>query len=56
MLVTVEYKPDEVVYESTPLMPSAQRHFLPGAGEGLALQPIALRFEGVIRIEGHLLR
>ncbi|KAK7694309.1 hypothetical protein QCA50_001491 [Cerrena zonata] len=55
VLVTVEYSPEEIPYQSPPLAPSAQRHFLPGPGEGLPFQSISLHFEGVIRIEGHLL-
>ncbi|CAL1696319.1 unnamed protein product [Somion occarium] len=55
VLVTVEYSPNETPYQSPPLVPSAQRHFLPGPGEGLPFQSISLHFEGVIRIEGQLL-
>ncbi|KAI0080014.1 RIC1-domain-containing protein [Panus rudis PR-1116 ss-1] len=55
VLVTVEYSPNEIPYQSPPLAPSAQRHFLPGPGEGLPFQSISLQFEGVIRIEGQLL-
>lgn len=51
----MEYSPDEIPYKSPPLAPSAQRHFLPGPGEGLPFQSISLHLEGVIRIEGHLL-
>jgi len=56
VLITVDYKPDETVYQCPPLPVSAQRTFLPGAGEGLPLQSIRLRFDGVIRVEGQLLR
>lgn len=33
-----------------------QRHFLYGPGENIPLQSISLRFHGIIRIEGHLVR
>lgn len=56
VIVSVEYKPNEVVYQSPPLSPTAQRNFLPGPGEGLPLQSITLHFDGVIRVEGSLLR
>ena len=39
-----------------PLAPNAARHFLPGAGEALPFQSLGLRLEGVIKIEGTLLR
>ena len=32
------------------------RTFLPGPGEALPLQALVINFEGVIRIEGDLLR
>jgi hypothetical protein len=32
------------------------RTFLPGPGEALPLQALVIHFEGVIRIEGDLLR
>jgi hypothetical protein len=32
------------------------RTFLPGPGEALPLQALVIHFEGVIRIEGNLLR
>lgn len=56
VLVSVEHNPDETPYKSPPLAPSAQRHFLPGPGEALPFQSISLRFEGVIRVEGQVLR
>ncbi|OBZ79139.1 Guanine nucleotide exchange factor subunit ric1 [Grifola frondosa] len=55
VLISVEFNPDEVPYQSPPLAPSAQRHFLPGAGEALPFQSLSLHLEGVIRIEGTLL-
>ena len=56
VLVTLEYNPDELPYQSPPVAPNAARHFLPGAGEALPFQSFSLRMEGVIRIEGTLLR
>ncbi len=56
VLVSLEYNADESPYQSPPLAPNAARHFLPGAGEALPLQSLSLRLEGVIRIEGTLLR
>lgn len=43
-------------YQTPPLAANAARHFLPGAGEALPLQSLNLHLEGVIRIEGSLLR
>jgi RAB6A-GEF complex partner protein 1 len=51
----VEYAPDVAVYQSPPLAASARGKFLAGPGEGLPLQSIDLRFEGVILVEGNLL-
>jgi hypothetical protein len=48
--------PDATVYQSPSLVPSTRRNFLAGAGEGLPLQSLSLRFEGVIGVEGELLR
>jgi hypothetical protein len=56
VLITIEYQSEDVAYGCPPLPPSAQRTFLPGAGEGLPLQAVNLRFDGVIRVEGNLLR
>jgi hypothetical protein len=55
VLVTIVYHPEGSAYDSPPLPPSAQRNFLAGAGEGLPLQSMSLRFDGVIRIEGQLM-
>lgn len=55
VLVTVEYTPDETVYQAPPPSASSRGKFLAGPGEGLPLQSISLRFEGVVRVEGHLL-
>jgi RAB6A-GEF complex partner protein 1 len=54
--VSLEYNPDEMAYQVPILPPTAQRNFLPGAGEGSPLQSLSIHFEGVIRVEGHLLR
>ncbi|KAF4605560.1 hypothetical protein EYR40_004346 [Pleurotus pulmonarius] len=55
VLISVEYKPQELIYQSASLTPSAQRTFLDGPGESLPLQSISLQFEGVIHINGGLL-
>ena len=43
-------------YEIPALPPNAQRNFLASPGEGLPLQAISLVFDGVVRVEGTLLR
>ena len=43
-------------YEIPALPPNAQRNFLASPGEGLPLQAMSLVFEGVVRVEGILLR
>ncbi|TFK36804.1 RIC1-domain-containing protein [Crucibulum laeve] len=55
VLVTVEYKFDDIIYQNPPLPANAQRNFLAGTGEGLPLQGASLYFEGVVRVEGTLL-
>ncbi|OCH96704.1 RIC1-domain-containing protein [Obba rivulosa] len=55
VLIALEYIPNETPYRPPPLVPNAQRHFLPGPGEALPLQSIRMQLEGVIRIEGTLL-
>ncbi|KAL9715951.1 WD40 repeat protein [Leucoagaricus gongylophorus] len=55
VLVSVDYKEDEEVYQLPPLSSQAMRNFLAGPGEGLPLQSISLHFEGVVRVEGTLL-
>ena len=56
MLVTVESKSYLQVYQS-PVLPSAsQRSFQPGPGEANPVQSVSLYFDGVIFVEGHLLR
>jgi hypothetical protein len=47
---------DETPYGNSRLGPSALRTFLSGSGEALPLQALVIRFEGVIRVEGWLLR
>jgi hypothetical protein len=56
VLVTPTYNPNETPYKSPPAASTADRHFLPGPGEAIPLQSMSLHLEGVIRIEGHLLR
>jgi RAB6A-GEF complex partner protein 1 len=56
VLVTVEYTPGGAVYQSPSQTTNARRHFLTGPGEGIPLQFISLRFEGVVRVEGGVLR
>jgi hypothetical protein len=56
VLVTPTYNPNETPYKSPLVASTADRHFLPGPGEAIPLQSMSLHLEGVIRIEGHLLR
>jgi hypothetical protein len=56
VLITVRHKEDETSYEVPSLPPNTQRNFLAGPGEGVPLQAVSLIFEGVVRIEGTLLR
>jgi hypothetical protein len=51
----VDYEDGEV-YHAPALSLQAMRSFMPGPGEGLPLQPVSLHFEGVVRVEGRLLR
>ncbi len=44
------------VYQPPILNATAQRNFTVGPGEGLPLNPISLHFEGVIRVEGTLIK
>ncbi|KAH9050489.1 RIC1-domain-containing protein [Lactarius hengduanensis] len=55
ILVSLHQKLDETPYGNPQLGPSTLRTFLSGPGEALPLQALAIRFEGVIRVEGHLL-
>ena len=56
VFVTVEGNVMQSPYQTPPSASGSQRNFLPGPGEGLPLHTVALHFEGVIRIEGQLLR
>lgn len=56
VLVTVVYTPSETVYNSVPLPSNAQRNFLAGAGEGSPFHALHLQLEGVINVEGTLVR
>jgi len=56
VLVTVVYTPSETVYNPAPLPPNAQRNFLAGAGEGPPFHALHLQLEGVISVEGTLVR
>jgi hypothetical protein len=56
VLASLRQKPDEIPYGTPRLGSSTLRTFLPGPGEALPLQALVIHFEGVIRIEGNLLR
>lgn len=56
VLASLRQRPDETPYGAPRLGSSSMRTFLPGPGEAVPLQPLAIHFEGVIRIEGSLLR
>lgn len=56
VLVVVEYSSNATSYRTPRLSAVAQRQFLPGPGEGSSIQSISLQFEGVIRIDGVILR
>jgi RAB6A-GEF complex partner protein 1 len=56
VLASLHQKPDETPYSTPRLGSSSMRTFLSGPGEALPLQALVIRFEGVIRIEGSLLR
>lgn len=47
---------EDIAYRTPPLPAASQRHFLPGAGEALPLPAVHLHLEGVIQIEGNLIR
>ena len=44
------------LYQTPPLSSGAQRHFRPGPGEAQPMFSVKLSFEGVIRVDGELLR
>ncbi len=56
ILASLHQKLDETPYGNPQLGPSTLRTFLSGPGEALPLQALVIRFEGVIRVEGYLLR
>ena len=58
MLVYVDYdgNPASAPYQASSLHSTAQRHFQNGPGEGAPLFAVNLGFEGVIRVDGELLR
>ena len=56
VLVSVVFDVDETVYATSPLPSNTQRNFLAGPGEGLPFHSINLHFEGVVRVEGGLVR
>jgi len=55
LLILVEYLSTQA-YRTPRLSTVAQRQFLSGPGEGHPLQGISLEFEGVIQVEGGILR
>lgn len=56
VFVTVQGDTSQTPYQIPLLASNAARNFLSGPGEGMPLHALTLQFEGVIRIEGHLLR
>jgi hypothetical protein len=56
VLASLHQKPDETPYGDPRLGLSTLRTLLSGPGEALPLQALVIRFEGVIRVEGCLLR
>jgi hypothetical protein len=56
VIITPLYNPNEPPYQAPFDVASPEWYFLPGAGEALPLQAVSLRFEGVIKIEGNLVR
>ena len=56
VLASLRQKLDETPYGTPRSGSSSMRTFLPGPGEALPLQALVIHFEGVIRIEGNLLR
>lgn len=55
VLISVEYKPDDLVAIPPTIPDNARQSFLPGPGEGLDMQAVSLHFEGVVCVEGELL-
>lgn len=56
VLASLRQRPDEIPYGTPRLGSSSMRTFLPGPGEALPLQALVIHLEGVVRIEGNLLR
>lgn len=56
VLVAVSLDPSELPYQTPYLAPSAAERFFPGAGEALPIHSFKLQLEGVIHIEGTVLR
>jgi RAB6A-GEF complex partner protein 1 len=58
VLLSVDYDPTELVYQTTQYLTSAaaQRNFSYGPGEGLPLTSVKLLFEGVVRVDGVVVR
>jgi RAB6A-GEF complex partner protein 1 len=58
VLVAIEFDSASHAYQvpSSIAASAAAHNFLPGPGEAFPIQTAHLHFEGVIRIEGHLLR
>lgn len=56
VLASLHQKPDETPYGTPRLGSSSLRTFLSGPGEAISLQALVIRFEGVIRMEGSLLK
>ncbi|TRM65979.1 RIC1-domain-containing protein [Schizophyllum amplum] len=55
VLIAVEHLADRPIYETPPAPRTTQRGFLAGPGEGVPFQRVRLHFEGVIKIQGHVL-
>jgi hypothetical protein len=56
VLASLRQRLDETPYGTPRLGSSSMRTFLPGPGEALPLQALVIHLDGVIRIEGDLLR
>lgn len=52
----MSYEGNDDIYRPPSLSLQTMRTFLAGPGEGLPFQPVSLHFEGVVRVEGDLLR
>jgi len=56
VFATVNHKLDDTSYDAITRPQHAQHNFLAGPGESLPLRSISLVLEGIIRVEGTLLR